>query len=221
VKYEEPRYGFPAALRAHGNYSWTLEDPEGFFRTLVGGQSSCNISDLRTVLANRIVQTIGDYIAESRPPYLEVDARREEMATAIQEKLAPEFSKLGLRIQDFRIEGADFDDDTMKRVKQIGDRQASAQEAKVLGLDYGQMQQLDALRDAARNPGGAAGAGVSVGAGLALGNAMASGMPGLSSGATRPASIEERLRVLQDLFDKKLIGDAEYQRKRQSLLDAL
>lgn len=218
VKYEEPRYGFPAALRAHGNFSWVMHEPEGFFRALVGGQAWYRVSDLRIVLANRIVQTISDYLAEARPPYLEIDARRAEIAHGIQEKLGPEFVKFGIELLDFRIEGAEFDEETRARVRQIGDRIAAMQEAKVAGMSYADVQRLDALRDAARNEGGAAGAGVGIGAGIALGNTLAGSVAGAVPGAS---SIESRLAALQQLLDKKLISADEYARTRAQILSAL
>ncbi len=220
VKYEEPKYGIPAALRAHGNFSYLVAEPESFYRALVGGQALYRISDARAVLADRIVQSISDYVAEARPPYLEIDARREEIAAGILVKVGAEFQKLGLKALDFRIEGADFDDETRARIKQIGDRIAATQEAKAAGLSYVEMQKLDALRDAARNQGGAAGAGVGLGAGMALSGAMAE-----SLGAPKPGSasqrVEERLQVLLDLYQKKLIGEEEFQSKRKEILAAL
>ena len=58
----------------------------------------------------------------------------------------------------------------------------------VLGnLDqYTKFQSAEAIRDAAQNPGGAAGMGVGFGAGVALGNQMGSAM---TAGATAPGTM--------------------------------
>ena len=116
------------------------------------------------------------------------------------------------------IEGAEFDEETRARVNQIGDRIAASQEARVVEMSYADVQRLDALRDAARNQSGAAGAGMAIGAGVALGGSLAGVATSAPSAA---ASIESRLATLQQLLDKKLISTEEYEAKRQRILETL
>jgi membrane protease subunit (stomatin/prohibitin family) len=126
---------------------------------------------------------------------------------------------LGFSISDFRIEGTDFDDDTLRRINRIADLTAEAQAAKAVGLDYAKVQQLDAMREAARNESGAAGAGMGLGAGMALGQNMAAGMADATQGSNMASDdIAAKLLQLKKLFEAQLISEAEYAAKKQELL---
>ena len=86
----------------------------------------------------------------------------------LPEKLEKEFTQLGFLLEDFRIQGTSFDDDTMRRINRIADISAEAQAANAAGVSYAQLQQLAALRDAAKNPGaGGVGMAMAVGMGMA------------------------------------------------------
>ncbi len=220
VKYTDPVYEFPVALRAFGNFSFRLTEPESFFVNLVGGRDRFAVDDVRTTLAQRLQQPLTDMLATSGFSYADIDRNRDELAQAASERLAKEFELIGLSLTDFRIEATNFDDDTNRRIARIADVSAEAIAAGKAGLDYRSLQQTEALREAARNEGGAAG----VGAGLGAGMAMAQQMVG---GAAAPAtnsndnSVEARLMKLKSLLDKGLISEADYDAKKQQILSEL
>jgi membrane protease subunit (stomatin/prohibitin family) len=124
---------------------------------------------------------------------------------------------------DFRIEGTNFDDETLTRINRIADVTAEAQAAQAAGVDYAHLQQLEAMREAARNEGGAAGAGVGLGAGIGLGQVMAQGLQNPSVTPTsQPANnATDKLAQLKELNSQGLISDQEYADKRQAVLDTL
>ncbi|MEM9301120.1 MAG: SPFH domain-containing protein [Pseudomonadota bacterium] len=226
IKYQDPVYDFPVALRAFGNFSFRLSEPEPFFVNLLGSRERFLVDQLRQTVANRIQQPLTDLMAESGFSYAEIDRNRDELAAALAQKLAPEFERLGLEMTDFRIESTSFDDATNDRIARIADITAEARAAEKAGLDYAQLQQLEALREAARNEGGAAGAGVGIGAGIGLGQTFAQSMaPGAAGGggqgAAPAADIESRLERLKSLLDKGLISDADYQAKKDAILSEL
>ncbi|WP_305807734.1 SPFH domain-containing protein, partial [Staphylococcus epidermidis] len=135
--------------------------------------------------------------------YTEIDGKRNELALKLTQSLNADFDKLGFILSDFRIEGTVFDDDTMKRINRIADMSAEAQAANAAGVSYVQLQQLQALRDAAQNPGGAGaimGMGVGVGMAQQVG-ALAGGLAGDLAGDD-PAT---RIRKLGDLLKQGLI----------------
>ena len=219
IKYQDPKYHFPIGLKAYGNYSYRIADANSFFVNIVGSHSRIGIQEFRKVISARIVQPISDYLAECSYSYAEIDANRDEIARSIAIKLAIAFRKLGFEISDFRIEGTDFDDDTLRRINRIADMTAEAQAAKAVGLDYASVQQLDAMRDAARNESGAAGAGMGLGAGVALGQNMAQGMTmPTQNTSTGSEDIAAKLVQLKKLFEAELISEAEYSAKKQELL---
>ena len=220
IKYDDPTYKFPVGLKAYGNYSYRIYDPKEFFVNIVGGQADFYIDDFRTVMSARIIHPISDYLAESQFSYAEIDSNRNEIAQGLSIKLSMAFRKLGFDITDFRIEGTDFDEQTLKRINRIADLTAEAQAAKAVGLDYANVQQLEALREAARNEGGGAGIGMGMGAGIGLGQNMAQTMT-----QQNPPSIQAntsdamaKLTQLKKMFEAELITEQEYSTKKQAIL---
>lgn len=219
IKYQDPKYQFPIGLKAYGNYSYQIADANAFFVGIVGSHQQVGIDEFRKIISARLIQPISDYLAECSYSYADIDANREEISRGIAIKLAIVFRKLGFNISDFRIEGTDFDDDTVRRINRIADLTAEAQAAKAVGLDYAKVQQLDAMRDAARNESGAAGAGMGLGAGVALGQNMAQGMSAMTDSASVVENeISAKLTQLKQLYAAELITEAEYSAKKQELL---
>lgn len=220
VKYDDPVYKFPVGLRAHGNFSFKVTQPEYFFTNIVGGRKSFSVEEAKTVISNRFIQQLTDVLAESGYSYSQVDRNRVELAEALRIVVAKDFDSFGFQLTDFRIEGTDFDAETKARIDRIADATTDAIAAEKVGLSYERAQQLEALRDAAKNENGAAGAGVGIGAGLGMGQAMAGSM--MSTGnAGAPASPEDRLKKLKSLFESELISKEEYQTKKAIIIKEL
>jgi membrane protease subunit (stomatin/prohibitin family) len=225
IKYLDPSYKFPVGLRAFGNYSYRIHEAANFFVNVVGGQRAFTTDDLKKVIAARLSQPLADFLATSHYSYLEIDANREEIAAGVQEKLITVFAELGFSITDFRIEGADFDEDTSKRINRIADMTAEAQAAKEVGLDFTKVQQLEAMREAARNEGGGAGMGMGLGAGISFGQNLAQAMntPADPSPTSVQAAADpiEKLAQLKKMFEAELISAEEYAEKKKAILDML
>ena len=80
------------------------------------------------------------------------------------------------------------------------------------------MQKLEALREAARNEGGLAGAGLQMGAGLQLAQDIFKTQGKENS---REGEITDRLRKLKILFNEQLITEEEYEKKKNEILSKL
>ncbi len=223
IKYDDPKYKFPISLKAYGNYSYRIYDPKDFFVNVAGSHSDFYIDDFRNIMSARIIHPISDYLAESKFSYAKIDANREEIARGISIKLSMAFRKLGFDITDFRIEGTDFDDETLKRINRIADLTAEAHAAKAVGLDYAKVQQLEAMREAARNEAGGAGIGMGMGAGIGLGQTMAQTLTEQNTTQPQVATDDpmEKLLQLKKMFAAELITDQEYASKKQSILDQM
>lgn len=220
IKYQDPHYQFPVGLKAFGNYSYRIGDGRLFFTAVIGQRSDFSLEDVRSVMTARLIQPLSDYLATQRYSYADIDARRIDIAQGVQTLLAQQFAELGLVLTDFRIEGTDFDADSLQRIRRIADLTAEAQAAQAVGLDYARLQQLEALRDAARNEGGAAGAGVGLGAGIGLGQQFAHAMTA-SAHADNDGATVAKLTQLKTLFDAGLITADEYADKKKAILDTL
>ena len=237
IKYDDPKYKFPVGLRAYGNYSMRITDPKGFFVGIMGARERLTANDFRVMMGARIVQPLTDLLAEGGFSYAEIDRNREELTQAATGKLGAEFTKLGFELADFRIEGTTFDDDTMARIKRIADMTAEAQAAAAVGLNYAGMQQLEALREAARNEGGAAGIGMGLGAGMGFGQMMGGMMGGMQQNmaqqqapaapaATAPGAPSAddpmaKLQKLKQMADMGLITADEFAAKKKAILDSM
>lgn len=223
IKYEDPKFGFPVAVKAFGNFSCRIVEPRDFFVNVVGGHNNFTTTDFRSIMSERLVHSITDHIAERALSYTEIDAQREEIAHGMAEKLTADFAKLGFEITDFRIEGTNFDEETVRRMGRIADLTAEAQAIKAVGVDYAELMKLEALKEAAKNEGGAAGIGVGLGAGLGMGQAMAQSMTQKTTAAPAQDSGSDpaaKLIQLKKMHEQGLITDEEYAAKKKQLLDA-
>lgn len=224
IKYEDPKYKFPVGLQAYGNYSYRIADPEAFFVNVVGAENDFFIDDFRQVMSSRLIHPLADFLAESRYSYVEIDANREEIAVGMDNILQQEFQKLGFEITDFRIEGSNFDESTLKRINRIADLTAEAQAAAAVGLDYARIQQLEAMREAARNEGGGAGLGMGLGAGMGMGQSMAQTMGSNFATPKAGESVDDplqKLAQLKKMYEADLILRDEYAAKKKEILDIL
>lgn len=232
VKYRDPEYKFPVSIGIHGNYSLRVTDVEMLFRQVSHNVESYSANDLKAVLVGRLMQNTADFLATSRFSFIEVDSNLNEIADEIKTTLPNATDALGVAIIDFRIEGTKFDDATNARIAQIADAQAKAQSLDALGTNMVQQQQLEILKEAAKNEGGGLiNTGVTLGAGLNLGNQIGGLMGGVMNNATNnatnnnqnptPDDIEAKLGKLKNLFDKGLIDEAEYKAKKQTILNEL
>lgn len=212
IKYDDPKYKFPVGLRAFGNFSFRITEPRSFFVNVVGGADPFFIDGFRQVMVSRIVQPLTDYLAEGRHSYAQIDAQREEISQGLNEKLKIEFSKLGFELVDFRIEGTTFDEDTMKRINRVAEISAEAMAADVAGVSFAQLQQLQAMKDAANNQGGA-GMGMGMGIGMAFGQNINSQGAGMQQ-----EDPMLKLKKLKQLADEGLITPEEYDAKKKDIL---
>lgn len=226
IKYLDPTYQFPVGLKAFGSYSYRIDNPMEFFVNVLAGQHDYNTEDFRSVMSDRILHPLSDFLAESKYSYNDIDASRNEISEGMRATLDHEFDKFGFTITDFRIEGTSFDSETLDRINRIADVTAESAAAKAAGLDYRELQQVEALRDAAKNEGGAAGAGVGIGAGIGLGQVMSQGMMQQSNNSgqsqeTDDSPLIKKLNKLKKMRDADLITEEEYTAKKQDVLDQL
>ncbi|WP_324170944.1 SPFH domain-containing protein [Sulfurimonas sp.] len=218
IKYDDPKYNFPVALRVFGNYSIQISDAKLFFTQVVGGDEIFRVSKLRDVMVNRLIHPLTDYLAEKKLSYAEVDAKRNEIAKDLTSILQSDFDRLGFKLIDFRIEGTEFDEDTITRINKIADVSADMHAASTAGVSYRELQQLDALKDAAKNEAGAAGVFMGMGAGNALSQTM---NEPFAKNEQKSKDLGMRLRELKSFYSEGLISEDEYSLKKKSILQEL
>ncbi len=222
IAYTDPIYTFPILLSAFGNYSIKITKPQWFFENVIAGEETYCHSELKEVFISRVTQPITDYLANAKFSYVDIDSNLNTIATEAKEKTKQIFTDLGFKILDFRIEGTQFDKETLDRIAKISDVQAEVLAAKIAGINYTEHQQLQAMRDAANNEGGA-GMVMGMGVGMQTGNMMNQNFQNQqqSQSPQETESPMDKLKKLKELFEMELITEADYNEKKKSILDSM
>ena len=219
VKYMDPVYKFPVQLGSYGNYSVRISNPELMFANIIGSKSKFYTEDLREVVTGRIIPELASYMAKSGYSYNEIDSHLADMSLEMKAQINSVFAGLGLELTDFRMESASFDEETQERINRIAGMTTEALSAAEVGLDYVQLEKLRALRDAAKNEGGLAGAGLQVGAGFELSKSLMQQKEELTiDDKTDPV---EQLKKLKFLLDEQILTQEEFDTKKKDILDRM
>ena len=220
IKYMDEYYKIPIQLSAYGNFSYRLDDAAKFFADYVGSQNAYSTEAFREAIQSRIQQVLTACFAEAKLHYTQIDAEIDRLSTTIKGQLAQDFDTFGIVLRDFRIEGNSFDEETQSRIGKIADITADSHAASEGGLSYVELEKLRALRDAAKNEGGLAGAGVGLGAGMSLGKVFSNSIDEVTQPAVGVDPMEQ-LRKLKLLLDENIITQEEFEQKKKEYLNKL
>ncbi|RZL44162.1 MAG: SPFH domain-containing protein, partial [Pedobacter sp.] len=169
IKYMDPAYKIPVELGANGSFSFKIADPLQLFNTVIGSKNIYTVDEAKQLLQSRFPQSISSVLAKNAFSYQEIDSKLPELAFGVKELLNIEATNLGLELTDFKINGTIFDTGTKERIEKVANITAENMAAGEGGLTYVELEKLRALRDAARNEGGLAGAGLQLGVGMEIG----------------------------------------------------
>ncbi|MGN1369506.1 MAG: SPFH domain-containing protein [Aristaeellaceae bacterium] len=155
-------------LRAFGVYAFKVADPLVLLREVFGTRKITTAEDIEGQIKRTLVSGLSDAIAESKIPALDLAANYDELSAYALQAINPKIQPLGVTLTSFVIENISLPEEVEKNM----DKRTSM---GVLGdmNRYTQFQAAEALRDAASNPGGSAGAGMGMGAGMAMGQMVA------------------------------------------------
>ena len=166
VMLRDPEFGM-LRLRAFGIYSFRVGFPLNFIRQVSGTDGRFDTESITGQLKRVIVSGLTDLLGERKIPALDLAANYDEISGKAREKLAPIFEELGLELASFYVENISLPPE----VEQMLDRRT---EMGMVGnmQQYAQFQAASSIPDAAKNPGGLAGAGIGLGAGAVMGSAF-------------------------------------------------
>ena len=144
-----------------------MTDPVAFLKEVFGTSALFSTDGVEGQIKRTAVSSLSDAIAESKIPALDLAANYEELSQFAMNAISPKLASLGLGLTAFVIENISLPEEVEKTM----DKRTSM---GVLGdlNKYAQYQAAEAMRDAAQNPGGMAGAGMGMGAGMAMGQMM-------------------------------------------------
>jgi membrane protease subunit (stomatin/prohibitin family) len=154
-------------LRSFGIYSTRVKDPQLFVNKMVGTQGLYTTEQIDGFLKNVIVSRLADYLGENYQTILDVAQHYDELGTGLKARLQEDFGKYGLEMVDLYISAITPPPEVQARM----DERAGM--AAVGDLNqYMKFKAANAMGDAAKQEGGAAGAGVGMGAGIGMGMMM-------------------------------------------------
>jgi membrane protease subunit (stomatin/prohibitin family) len=162
----DPEFGI-IRMRGYGNYSVKINDPVLFLKEIFGTKQEFTTSGITGFLKSIVVSGISDLIGEAKIPVADLSSSYDELGQLSISRLQPRFSAIGLLLAGVTIENISLPEDVEKMI----DRKSSMNIAGNLD-QYMKFQTAEAIRDAANNEGGIAGAGAGLGAGMAMGQMM-------------------------------------------------
>ncbi|MFO0936686.1 MAG: SPFH domain-containing protein [Gemmataceae bacterium] len=170
VMLRDPEFG-PVRLRAFGTYAFKVTDPGVFVKEIVATDPMFEAFEIAAQFRNVIVSRFVDTVGQAKIPVLDMVGNYEKMSTLALQRISPELAKMGISLAQFFVENISLPPE----VEAALDKRS---EMGVLGnLDqYMKFQTAEAVRDAAKNPGGAAGVGMGLGAGVSFGQQMGAAM---------------------------------------------
>src|SRR4051812_46491167 len=156
---------------AFGLYAIRVTDPGTFVKDLVGTDNRFTLEEISENLRGKIGLRIKELMPELGIPVIEMEAKVFEMGTKLRERLQPDFQALGLELVEVQVQDVGLPEEVEKAIDKRG---AIAAVGNLQA--YTQYETASSIRDAANNPGGAAGVGVGLGAGVAMGQSMMGAM---------------------------------------------
>jgi membrane protease subunit (stomatin/prohibitin family) len=165
---------------AFGIYAIRVKEPGAFIRELAGTDNRFTTHEIQENLRGKIGLRIKELMPELGIPVIEMEAKVHEMGQRLRDRLQPDFETMGLELVEVQVQDVGLPEEVEKAIDKRG-AIAAVGDLKA----YTQYETASSIRDAANNPGGAAGAGLGLGAGIAMGAQMANAMGGI---AGQPAS---------------------------------
>jgi membrane protease subunit (stomatin/prohibitin family) len=160
-------------VTAFGLYSIRAKDAAIIIRDLVGTDNRFTTQEIQENLRGKVGARIKEVMPELGIPVLDLEARIIDMGNRLKERLTPDFDGFGLELVEVQVQDIGLPEEVEKAIDKRGAIAAVGNLAA-----YTQYETASAIRDAANNPGGAAGAAVGLGAGVAMGAQMMNNMAG-------------------------------------------
>lgn len=155
-------------LRAFGKYSIRVADPQLFVGSVVGTRGLVSTEAVGSFLRDIIVARLNDLLGENLKTIFDLPAIYDELAAGVRARVHEDFAKQGLELVDLLISAVTPPEEVQRLIDErsgmgaIGDMHA-----------YTQFKAAQAMADAAKQPGGAAGQGMGLGLGIGYGQMMA------------------------------------------------
>ena len=217
-------------LRAFGNFNYRIAQPALFHTEISGTRSSYGVDEVDGQLRGLVLQNISAAIAGSGVAFLDLAANQMAFAQALTKQLAPEFEKIGLKLEGMTVQSVSLPEELQKILDQkIGMGMVGGDMGKF--MQYQTAQAIPKFAEGAGHGGGVAGDAMGLGAGVALGQVLAqnlqAGLQAAPAGAqaatagVKPDEVMATLEKLADLKAKGILTQEEFDAKKAELLKKL
>jgi membrane protease subunit (stomatin/prohibitin family) len=216
-------YG-PLRIRGFGTYSYSIVDPEPFWRRLAGTADIFTVDQLEGQLRAVVMTEIAAFLGGAEIAFVDMAANQRDFSERLHQALKQPFLQYGLELRSFYVQSLSLPEELQEHL----DKAASMRLVGDLGA-YTRFQTAESIPEAAANPGGIAGIGAGIGAGAAMAQAMGGQLGGaLGSAGAAPAGGgnggEDPLAVIErlhGLLGKGVITQAEFDAKKADLLNKI
>ena len=222
-------------LRAFGNYNFRIADPKLFHTEISGTRERYTTQELDGQLRGLVLQNISNAIAGSGIAFLDLAANQLMFAQALVAQLAPEFAKIGLKLEGMTVQNVSLPEELQKIMDQkIGMGMVGNDMGKF--MQYQTAQAIPKFAEGAASGGGSgiAGDAMGLGAGVALGQVLAQNLQQGLAPAAAPAGaapdaaaavkaddVIAMLEKLGELKAKGILTQEEFDAKKSELLKKL
>src|ERR1700722_4071772 len=170
-------------IRANGVYSYRIANPGMFWTRLSGTITKYTTADAEGQLRGATLTSMASGLGSSDIAFLDMAANQDALSAHLKDAVGPTFAGYGLELTTFYLQSLSLPEEVQERL----DRASSM---RIVGdlKQYTQFEAAEALKDAAANPGGIAGAGAGLGAGLAMAQAIGGALSNATPSATPSAA---------------------------------
>lgn len=168
-------------LRSFGIFNIRIVQPVLFVNYLVGTQHVLTTADIEEFLSRVIVSRFNDYMGEHLDTIFSLPSHYQEISEGLKDRLARDFSKIGLQLEELYINSITPPEDVQKAIDDKSRMEVFDDMNKLM-----QLKAASAMEKAAENQG-EAGAGAGMGLGLM--------MPAMFAQYTQSDSKENRVET--------------------------
>ena len=192
IQLEDPKYNIVVPVRAFGQFGMSIENPKLFLEALVGNMTSFSTAKVAEYFKGKIISTITSAIGKKMVlegvSVLQITVLLDDLSEYCMGKIQEEFSKYGVKIENFYIMSINIPEDDPSVIK-LKEAKDLAAKVNIAGKDVYQMERgFDVLEKAAENEGtmgGTMGAGMGMGLGFGMGNQMGNLTNNMNVGQTQ------------------------------------
>lgn len=200
-------------LRAHGNYTYAIKQPDVFYKRILGTRETYHSEELEGQLRSMILTSMSSFFGASGISFLDMAANQENFSLKLKEELLDDFEQYGLELKTFHVQNLSLPEELQEYLDK------KSQMNIVGNLDkFTKFETADNISTAAANEGGMAGMGAGMGAGFSMAQAMSNSMSSASQANAPQEDPLETIAKLAKLKEQGILTEEEFTQKKQELL---